>query len=396
MERHGFSGYWREWWHFEHRVQGRPSSRPHAGLSAPRTRDNRAMSELLRVALAQIDPKVGDIRGNARKIADYTARAREREAALVVFPELALTGYPPEDLLLKTGFLDAAAAALDELAAQTHGIVAVVGFPQRADDVYNAAAVLADGRVAAVYRKMYLPNYGVFDEQRYFQCGLRGDDVRAERRPDRALGLRGHLGAGPAGDDRGAGRRSGAGQPLRLAVPARLRRPARAHDRPARRGLPGRRGVREHRRRPGRAGLRRPQRGREPRGRVLARGAAVRGVAGRVHASIRARSWPPACATPGTGRTCAASASGGGPPSRCRWSARPEPRRDRRPGRPGGRRAGAAARLGGGRGVRGAAHGAARLRREERLRAGGAGALRRDRLRARRADRRGRARLRSG
>ena len=129
------------------------------------------MSELLRVALAQIDPKVGDIAGNARKIADYTARARERGAALVVFPELALTGYPPEDLLLKTGFLDAAAAALDELASQTNGIVAVVGYPQRADDVYNAAAVLAEGRVAAVYRKMYLPNYGVFDEQRYFQSG---------------------------------------------------------------------------------------------------------------------------------------------------------------------------------------------------------------------------------
>jgi NAD+ synthase (glutamine-hydrolysing) len=129
------------------------------------------MSEPLRVALAQIDPKVGDVRGNARKIADNIARAREREAQLVVFPELALTGYPPEDLLLKTGFLDAAAGALDELAAQTHGLAAVVGFPERADDVYNSAAVLADGAVAAVYRKMYLPNYGVFDEQRYFQSG---------------------------------------------------------------------------------------------------------------------------------------------------------------------------------------------------------------------------------
>ena len=129
------------------------------------------MSDLLRVALAQIDPKVGDIRGNARKIADYIGRARDRGAALVVFPELCLTGYPPEDLLLKTSFLDAAGAALDELAAQTHGIAAVVGFPERADDVYNAAAVLADGGVAAVYRKAYLPNYGVFDEQRYFQSG---------------------------------------------------------------------------------------------------------------------------------------------------------------------------------------------------------------------------------
>ena len=115
-----------------------------SGVRVP-TRDNRTMSELLRVALAQIDPKVGDIRGNARKIAEYTAHARDRGAALVVFPELSLTGYPPEDLLLKTGFLDAAAGALDELASQTNGIVAVVGFPQRADDVYNAAAVLADG-----------------------------------------------------------------------------------------------------------------------------------------------------------------------------------------------------------------------------------------------------------
>ena len=129
------------------------------------------MSELLRVALAQMNAKVGDIEGNAAKITDLIARAREGDAELVVFPELALTGYPPEDLLLKTSFLDAAAVALEELAAQTRGIVALVGFPQRADDVYNAAAVLADGAVAAVYRKVYLPNYGVFDEQRYFQSG---------------------------------------------------------------------------------------------------------------------------------------------------------------------------------------------------------------------------------
>ncbi|MFN2617359.1 MAG: NAD+ synthase [Thermoleophilaceae bacterium] len=125
----------------------------------------------LRVALAQIDPTVGDIAGNARKVSEYTARAREAEAQLVVFPELCLTGYPPEDLLLKTDFLDAARAALEELAAQTRGIVALVGFPERSDDVYNAAAVLADGRLAAVYRKVHLPNYGVFDEQRYFQAG---------------------------------------------------------------------------------------------------------------------------------------------------------------------------------------------------------------------------------
>jgi NAD+ synthase (glutamine-hydrolysing) len=125
----------------------------------------------LRVALAQIDTTVGDITGNARKIAERTARAREEGASLVVFPELTLTGYPPEDLLLKTHFLDSARVALDELAGQTRGIVALVGFPERRDDVYNAAAVLADGRVAAVYRKIHLPNYGVFDEQRYFQAG---------------------------------------------------------------------------------------------------------------------------------------------------------------------------------------------------------------------------------
>jgi NAD+ synthase (glutamine-hydrolysing) len=127
--------------------------------------------QLLRVALAQINPTVGDIEGNARRIAEQTSAARDGGAGLVVFPELTLSGYPPEDLLLKTGFLDACADALGELAAQTHGIVAIVGFPERAEDVYNAAAVLADGDVVAVYRKMYLPNYGVFDEQRYFQSG---------------------------------------------------------------------------------------------------------------------------------------------------------------------------------------------------------------------------------
>jgi NAD+ synthase (glutamine-hydrolysing) len=128
-------------------------------------------TDLLRVALAQINPTVGDIRGNSSKISDYIARARDEGAALVVFPELALSGYPPEDLLLKTSFLDAARVALRELAAETRDIVAIVGYPEQAEDVYNTAAVLADGDVVATYRKMYLPNYGVFDEQRYFQSG---------------------------------------------------------------------------------------------------------------------------------------------------------------------------------------------------------------------------------
>jgi NAD+ synthase (glutamine-hydrolysing) len=128
-------------------------------------------TEPLRLAMAQLDTTVGDIDANAAKIAAAVEDARTRGAQLVVLPELALTGYPPEDLLLKTHFLSAARRALDSLASKVEGIVALVGFPESADDVYNAAAVLADGRVAAVYRKMFLPNYGVFDEHRYFQAG---------------------------------------------------------------------------------------------------------------------------------------------------------------------------------------------------------------------------------
>src|SRR5207247_5398389 len=86
-------------------------------------------------------------------------------------PELARTGYPSEDLLIKLDFLRAADERLEELAEAAEDVVALVGFPQLRDDVYNAMAVLADGRVRAVYRKMFLPNYGVFDEQRYFQQG---------------------------------------------------------------------------------------------------------------------------------------------------------------------------------------------------------------------------------
>ena len=241
------------------------------------------MSELLRVALAQMNAKVGDIEGNAAKITDLTARAREGDAELVVFPELALTGYPPEDLLLKTSFLDAAAVALEGLAAQTRGIVAVVGFPQRADDVYNAAAVLADGAVAAVYRKVYLPNYGVFDEQRYFQSGSEALTFEVNGIPVGDLRLRGHLGAGPPRDVRGPGRSAGAREPVGLAVPARIRHHARADARAACRGLPGGGRVREHRRRPGRARLRRPQRGREPRRHGAGALPAVRGVARVLH-----------------------------------------------------------------------------------------------------------------
>src|SRR6185436_19321987 len=115
----------------------------------------------MRVALAQINATVGDIAGNEAKVREQLARAREAGAQLALFPELGVTGYPPEDLLLKEHFLADARAAVERIAADARGIVALVGFPERADDVYNAAAVLADGGVQAVYRKVNLPNYGV-------------------------------------------------------------------------------------------------------------------------------------------------------------------------------------------------------------------------------------------
>ena len=124
-----------------------------------------------RVALAQIDTVVGDIDGNVERVRAALERAEEHGPDLVVFPELTLSGYPPEDLLLKPSFLAAVRGALDEVAEAVGEAVAVVGFPDREADVYNAAAVIRHGEVRHVYRKRYLPNYGVFDENRYFQTG---------------------------------------------------------------------------------------------------------------------------------------------------------------------------------------------------------------------------------
>jgi len=120
---------------------------------------------------------VGDIAGNAARIRAGLDGAREAAADLVLFGELALTGYPPEDLLLREHFLADAQAALSDLAAETHDVVAIIGFPERAEHVYNAAAVLAGGILQAVYRKVHLPNYGVFDEQRYFRPGVSGATI---------------------------------------------------------------------------------------------------------------------------------------------------------------------------------------------------------------------------
>jgi NAD+ synthase (glutamine-hydrolysing) len=127
----------------------------------------------LRIALHQVDPTVGDITGNEASLAAAIVAARDAGATLVASGELALTGYPPEDLLHSEQFLTDARAAIERLATRTEGIVAVVGFPEHDQHVYNAAAILADGRIVGICRKIHLPNYGVFDEQRYFEPGVR-------------------------------------------------------------------------------------------------------------------------------------------------------------------------------------------------------------------------------
>lgn len=131
----------------------------------------------MRIALAQINPTVGDFEGNLDKMVVNLRRAGELGADLVCFPELAITGYPPEDLLLKASFIEANLQCLEQLAAATQEfeLTAVVGFVDLQDgEIYNAAAILHGGSVVAVYYKIYLPNYGVFDEKRYFQSGSEG------------------------------------------------------------------------------------------------------------------------------------------------------------------------------------------------------------------------------
>jgi len=129
------------------------------------------MKDSLRIALAQFDFPVGAVAANAERIAAMIAEARDEYGAdIVLFPELAISGYPPEDLLLRPSFLAQCHRELERIAAGVHGITAVVGWPESAGSVlYNAASVLRDGRIEATYRKRELPNYAVFDERRYFE-----------------------------------------------------------------------------------------------------------------------------------------------------------------------------------------------------------------------------------
>jgi NAD+ synthase (glutamine-hydrolysing) len=125
----------------------------------------------MRLALAQINPVVGDLAGNRALILERLEEAKDRGADLVLFPELAVTGYPPEDLLLRPGFVRAAERSLEEIARSARGTVAIVGTPHFDRDLFNAAAVCAGGEVKALVKKRFLPNYGVFDEFRYFAPG---------------------------------------------------------------------------------------------------------------------------------------------------------------------------------------------------------------------------------
>lgn len=130
---------------------------------------------MLRLALAQINPTVGDLAGNADKILDYTKKARQRKADIVAFPELSLTGYPPEDLVFKPQFISDNISKLKKICSRVTGITSVIGFIDRGENgrIYNAAAIISEKKIIDIYHKIFLPNYGVFDEYRYFEAGQR-------------------------------------------------------------------------------------------------------------------------------------------------------------------------------------------------------------------------------
>ncbi|MSQ41386.1 MAG: NAD+ synthase [Dehalococcoidia bacterium] len=125
----------------------------------------------LRLGMAQVNPTVGDLEGNAHKVLEFLKEARDLDVDLVAFPELVITGYPPEDLLFKPQFIQDNLKVMREVASRTQGITAVYGFVDAQGDIHNAAAVASDGRLVGIYHKMFLPTYGVFDEDRYFKPG---------------------------------------------------------------------------------------------------------------------------------------------------------------------------------------------------------------------------------
>jgi NAD+ synthase (glutamine-hydrolysing) len=126
----------------------------------------------IRICLAQINAKVGDFKGNLKKIRDFLKASRKHQADIVIFPELALTGYPPEDLLLKEDFIAEGSKTLKKIAQNTDNIISVIGYPEyNKGKLFNSAAIFANGKLRSSYRKNCLPNYGVFDEKRYFQEG---------------------------------------------------------------------------------------------------------------------------------------------------------------------------------------------------------------------------------
>ena len=177
------------------------------------------MSDSLRIALAQHNFLVGDVQGNATRVIESAQQARAALGAdLVLFPELTLSGYPPEDLLFHSGFRRQIEAGLARVCAQVHDVDLLLGFPEYTKaGIYNSAAYVSGGEIAAIHRKAELPNYKVFDEKRYFQPGSQPSSHRLWRHTHGAAGVRGHLGAaGSAAGARGRGANAAGHQCLSL------------------------------------------------------------------------------------------------------------------------------------------------------------------------------------
>ena len=129
----------------------------------------------VRLAIAQINPTVGDLIGNTKKIVNDIHQAKERNAHIIAIPELAVTGYPPEDLVYKPHFINANITCAHEIASETQNITAIYGFINADQNIFNAAAIARDGKIVDTYHKQRLPNYGVFDEERYFTPGTKSN-----------------------------------------------------------------------------------------------------------------------------------------------------------------------------------------------------------------------------